>query len=373
MKNFICCLMAIALIACNDKKVDDYVVQPGTYAFKQSEQIVYVTPTTESFRLEAYYVSEPDDASRGRFMIGINEEKSSPNYASHFPVVPGGYISMTEDENGTFYLDVYIYPESITEEVVLTLYMMCGYEEGTVGFDGNAPINETTIILRPDEVEGKWDPIELDKYELSFTSEGGKDTVTSLNYDFLWLVDDGDQNGEWYQASIPNEGNTLVVTVDPNDSAEPREAKIGLTVGDVFIDVKVYQAGKAGDTTEVSYTEYSLSGTSCEWNFTKEDSDIIVVNSREALEKYIVCDGECTAPSVDFEKHSLVIAHGGCTNGIHQIGVSKFVKFADEKYGLYIDIVMGWTDAPELWTKAIITDKLSGQNSVELFVDIESL
>lgn len=280
MKNLIYCLMAMALIACNDKKGDDYVVQPGTYAFKQSEQIVYVTPTTESFRLEAYYVSEPDDASRGRFMIGINEEKSSPNYASHFPVVPEGYISMTEDENGTFYLDVYIYPESITEEVVLTLYMMSGYEEGAVGFDGNAPINETTIILRP---------------------------------------------------------------------------------------------GKAGDTTEVSYTEYSLSGTSCEWNFTKEDSDIIVVNSREELEKYIVCDGECTAPSVDFENHSLVIAHGGCTNGIHQIGVSKFVKFADEKYGLYIDIVMGWTDAPELWTYAIITDKLSGQNSVELFVDIESL
>lgn len=280
MKNFICCLLAIALIACNDKKGDDYVVQPGTYAFKQSEQIVYVTPTTESFRLETYYVSEPDDASRGRFMIGINEAKSSPNYASHFPVVPRGYISMTEDENGTFYLDVYIYPESITEEVVLTLYMMYGYEEGAVGFDGNAPIYETTIILRP---------------------------------------------------------------------------------------------GKAGDTTEVSYTEYSLSGTSCEWNFTKEDSDIIVVNSREELEKYIVCDGECTAPSVDFEKHSLVIAHGGCTNGIHQIGVSKFVKFADEKYGLYIDIVMGWTDAPELWTYAIITDKLSGQNSVELVVDIESL
>ena len=275
MKNLIYSLVAIALIACNDKNGDDFVVQPGTYAFKQSEQIVYVTPTTESFRLEAYYVSEPDDASRGQFMIGINEEKSSPNYASHFPVVPQGYMMMTEDENGTFYSDVNIYPESITEEVVLTLYMRCGYEDGAVGFDGNAPINETTIILRPDE--------------------------------------------------------------------------------------------------EVSYTEYSLSGTSCEWSFTKEDSDIIVVNSREELEKYIVCDGECTAPSVDFEKHSLVIAHGGCTNGIHQIGVSKFVKFADEKYGLYIDIVMGWTDAPELWTKAIITDKLSGQNSVELFVDIESL
>lgn len=124
---------------------------------------------------------------------------------------------------------------------------------------------------------------------------------------------------------------------------------------------------------ELPYAEYSLSGTSCEWNFTKEDSDIIVVNSREELEKYIVCNGECTAPSVDFEKHSLVIAHGGCTNGIEKISVAKFVKFADEKYGLYIDIVMGWTDAPELWTYAIITDKICGQNSVELFVDIESM
>lgn len=373
MKKFIYCLMAVAFIfgACDDKEPENFIVDNGAYAFKQSEQVVYVTPTTESFRLEAYYVSEPDDASRGRFMIGINEEKSSPNYASHFPVVPRGYISMTEDENGTFYLDVYIYPESITEEVVLTLYMMCGYEEGTVGFDGNAPINETTIILRPDEVEGNWDPIELDKYELSFTSEGGEDRVTSLNYDFLWLADDF-QDGEWYRASIPNEGNTLVVTVDPNDSAEPREATIGLTVGDAFVDVKIYQAGKQ-TADDVPYMEYSLAGTQCEWSFTKEDSDIIVVNSREELEKYIVCDGECTAPSVDFEKHSLVIAHGGCTNGIHQIGVSKFVKFADEKYGLYIDIVMGWTDAPELWTYAIITDKLSGQNSVELFVDIESM
>lgn len=161
MKNLIYCLVAIALIACNDKKDDDYVVQPGTYAFKQSEQIVYVTPTTESFRLEAYYVSEPDDASRGRFMIGINEEKSSPNYASHFPVVPGGYISMTEDENGTFYSDVNIYPESITEEVVLTLYMMCGYEEGAVGFDGNAPINEITIILRQMRLKANGTPLSL--------------------------------------------------------------------------------------------------------------------------------------------------------------------------------------------------------------------
>ena len=39
MKKLIYCLVAIALIACNDKKGDDFVVQPGTYAFKQSEQI----------------------------------------------------------------------------------------------------------------------------------------------------------------------------------------------------------------------------------------------------------------------------------------------------------------------------------------------
>lgn len=127
------------------------------------------------------------------------------------------------------------------------------------------------------------------------------------------------------------------------------------------------------NSAELSYAEYSLSGLSCEWNFAKEDGDIIVVNSFEELGKYIVCEGECTPPSIDFEKHSLVIAHGGCTNGIHQVGVTKFVKLTDTKYGLYIDIVVGWTDAPELWTYAIITDKINEQNIVELFVNIESI
>lgn len=151
MRNLILCLVALAFIACNSKSGDVYVSQPGTFAFKQSEQIVYVTPDTDSFRLEAYYVSEPDDASRGKFMIHIDEQKSSPNYASHFLVLPAGYMFMNEVEDGTFYYDVYIYPESVTEDVVLTLRIMCGYEEGAVGFDGNAPINETTIILRPEE------------------------------------------------------------------------------------------------------------------------------------------------------------------------------------------------------------------------------
>lgn len=127
------------------------------------------------------------------------------------------------------------------------------------------------------------------------------------------------------------------------------------------------------NSIEQLYTEYSLSGTSCEWSFSKGDSDIIVVNSREELEKYIVCESDCTPPNVDFEKYSLIIAHGGCTNGISKISVARFVRLTNTKYGLYIDILLSWTDVPELWTCAIITDKISAQNHVELVVDIESM
>ena len=166
------------------------------------------------------------------------------------------------------------------------------------------------------------------------------------------------------QQHLDNPNNNFMINVYDNDSTLLCKTTVVVTKHAEKIPE---------ESTEQPYAEYSLSGSSCEWNFAKEDGDIIVVNSFEELGKYIVCEGECTPPSIDFEKHSLVIAHGGCTNGIHQVGVTKFVKLTDTKYGLYIDIVVGWTDAPELWTYAIITDKINEQNIVELFVNIESI
>lgn len=35
--------------------------------------------------------------------------------------------------------------------------------------------------------DGDWDPIKMDKSEVHFTSNGGEETVTSLNYGSWWI------------------------------------------------------------------------------------------------------------------------------------------------------------------------------------------
>ena len=36
-------------------------------------------------------------------------------------------------------------------------------------------------------VDGEWAPIKMDKSEVHFTSEGGEETVTALNYGGWWI------------------------------------------------------------------------------------------------------------------------------------------------------------------------------------------
>lgn len=124
---------------------------------------------------------------------------------------------------------------------------------------------------------GDWQDIELDKAEVFFSSDGGEETVTSLNYKYWWILygyeDAQNVNGKieytnfvyavssgkphynlrdtldggWYHAEVPCVegedylGNTLVITVEPNTTGQPRQATIEMTVGDSFTTVKVCQ------------------------------------------------------------------------------------------------------------------------------------
>ena len=120
------------------------------------------------------------------------------------------------------------------------------------------------------EVEGDWPAIQLDKDELHFSTEGGTDTITSLNYpgwwichgyDDAWNVDgkieyknfvsaNNNTGGQyfsymdcgWYFAYITNElKNQLVITVKNNTTGEPRKATIEMESGDAFTIVKIFQ------------------------------------------------------------------------------------------------------------------------------------
>ena len=112
----------------------------------------------------------------------------------------------------------------------------------------------------------KWDPIELDKQELTFSSNGGEQTISALNYPTWWIngAYEGDifsthnfvyattsdtlkdfkdiLDGEWYHAEIPKEkSNRLVITVYENTTSTPRQASINMQAGNAFAYIKIHQ------------------------------------------------------------------------------------------------------------------------------------
>lgn len=123
------------------------------------------------------------------------------------------------------------------------------------------------------ELDGKWDPIKVDKQQLNFTSEGGEQKVTMQNYS-RWRISgayenatqvngfieytnyihptstDGEEaytydqlDGGWYRVSVPDKGksNTAVIAVDKNQAVEARKATIIMTVGDAFTNIQINQ------------------------------------------------------------------------------------------------------------------------------------
>ena len=136
------------------------------------------------------------------------------------------------------------------------------------------------------------------------------------------------------------------------------------------------QAGRTNGGRSVSYTEYTLN--TCEWNFSwgsvKEEGYVIVVNGDEELSNlitHLMCEEDCGYPSVDFTKHSLVVAYGGCRNGISSINITNFVQTSATELALHIAITTNMTDEAPVWTKALIVDKLATQSRISLNVDVK--
>lgn len=64
------------------------------------------------------------------------------------------------------------------------------------------------------------------------TSSGGEETCMS---DIL--------DGGWYHVSVPDKGrsNTVIIKVDQNIPAMPRQAIINMTAGDIFTSISIHQ------------------------------------------------------------------------------------------------------------------------------------
>jgi hypothetical protein len=125
--------------------------------------------------------------------------------------------------------------------------------------------------------------------------------------------------------------------------------------------------GEKEEATEVPFTEYSLAETSCWWS-NLDIKEIIIINSNAELEKYITCT-EGTFPEVDFSKNTLLIAHGGATNGVGKITPS-FYQNSAYKYTLNVSIVLGITMVAEGWSITILVPKISDNAEINLNVQL---
>ena len=126
MRKVIFSLMALAFVACDNKEQSPERVDYGLYAFKQSEQVVELTPDTESVRIELYYTEAPDESQYGYVHLKYDAQKSTPN-VERIVAVPT-YQKWEIAEDGSLYYDMYINTEEVKSEVCIYLYVMFGNE-----------------------------------------------------------------------------------------------------------------------------------------------------------------------------------------------------------------------------------------------------
>ena len=124
---------------------------------------------------------------------------------------------------------------------------------------------------------------------------------------------------------------------------------------------------------EITFTEYSLSGTDCEWIQLKNSNDIelIIINSDEKLDDYIRCPMGKERPAVDFSKYSLLLARGVYPYYTYpnRINLQQLLL---ENYVMTVNLMPTVISVITPWQTAIIVDKAVEKGSVKLQITTES-
>ena len=127
------------------------------------------------------------------------------------------------------------------------------------------------VMTSCEDIDGEQTPIKLDKSELTFTSVGGEQTVTAVNYKSWWIsggYEDFDQieneytnyvyststdgeeactydllDGGWYYVVVPDKGesNQVLIRVSENNTSNPRYATITMRNRNAFTNISIQQ------------------------------------------------------------------------------------------------------------------------------------
>ena len=122
------------------------------------------------------------------------------------------------------------------------------------------------------------------------------------------------------------------------------------------------------EPTDITYKEYTLYGSSCDWNLPDDYNNVIVVDSDEELARYIASESGESYPAVDFSKYTMIIAHGYSLNGISNKQIESFQSISATEIALNIAIYQDMTDVVETWTIALLVDKWDRLYNIDLRV-----
>jgi len=131
---------------------------------------------------------------------------------------------------------------------------------------------------------------------------------------------------------------------------------------------------------EIAFTEYRFGETMCGWIVEKfnYNDEVIVINSREELENYILCTQagiypdmveKDTFPAIDFSNHTLLLANGSAGYAISSLA-KNLQQVSAGKFQLDVAIELNDTPIYERWIIALLTGKLGEESIVELNVTL---
>jgi hypothetical protein len=124
------------------------------------------------------------------------------------------------------------------------------------------------------------------------------------------------------------------------------------------------------DAVPVSYKEYSLEESPCEWKenrfAAKNNGTVVVINNNEALENYVGCiDG--TYPAVDFSQKTLLVATG-LEAYQNTPRIATLVKNPDGAYAMEVSMNVSDAPAPNFWQVSVVVDKIDGDSRISAVV-----
>lgn len=125
--------------------------------------------------------------------------------------------------------------------------------------------------------------------------------------------------------------------------------------------------------TDITYKEYTLYGSSCDWNLPDDYNNVIVVDSDEELARYIVSESGENYPAVDFSKYTMIIAHGYSLKGISNKQIESFQRVSATEIALNVAIYRNGAEVVEPWAIALLVDKWDRLYNIVLNVDMREV